>query len=152
MTRLVRGLCCASAVYLTAASAAPAQAPIDPRVHSELVTAREAVWRAYFQGDSAALVRLLPEKMIAMGRDRAEIIQDARGFARGGGKYVGMDFSDESFFVNGATAVLWSHYVAHLIDKSGKPNDIKGRAIELFVRENGHWINPHWHLDGEKAP
>jgi hypothetical protein len=152
MTGLIRTLCGFAAFYAGAVGALPAQAPIDPRIRDELVTAREAVWRAYFQGDSAALVRLLPERMTAMGRDRAGIIRDAQGYAQGGGKYVGIEFSDESFFVNGNTAVLWSHYVAHLVDKAGKRNDVKGRAIELFVNENGRWINPHWHLDGDKSP
>jgi ketosteroid isomerase-like protein len=134
----------------TTEAQAPSTTPIDPRVRAELVVAREAVWRAYFQGDSSALVRLLPERMTAMGRDRAEIIHDAMSYARSGGKYAGMEFTDEEFFVNGSTAVLWSHYVAHLTSGAGTPNDEKGRAIELFVKEKGRWVNPYWHLDGEK--
>lgn len=132
------------------ATAVSAQAPLDSATRSELVAAREAVWRAYFQGDSAALVRMLPEKMVAMGQDRAAIIRDAQSFARSGGKYVGMEFTENQFFVNGSTAILWSHYVAHTTGLGGKPNKMAGRAIELFVKVDGRWINPHWHLDQDK--
>src|SRR4051812_34242784 len=51
-------LCCA--LVATVVGTVSAQAPVDSLVRTELVSAREAVWRAYFQGDSAALVRLLP--------------------------------------------------------------------------------------------
>lgn len=128
---------------------APSALPIDPRLRTELVSAREAVWRAYFQGDSATLVHLLPERMTAMGRDRTDVIRDAMTYARGGGKYVSMEFTQEEFFVNGSTAILWSHYLAHLANSAGEPDEIKGRAIELFTRVHGRWINPYWHLDAE---
>jgi ketosteroid isomerase-like protein len=87
--------------------------------------------------------------MVAMGRDRASIIQDAKAFRRDGGKYVGMTFTNDEFFVNGSTAVIWSHYDAHLTDSTGRPTKMSGQAIELFVKQDGRWINPHWHLDGK---
>jgi ketosteroid isomerase-like protein len=152
MTTFIRRLWLASAVGILAPGTMHAQASIDPLLRAELVQAREAVWRAFFQGDSAALVMLLPERMIAMDENRAGIIHDAIGFARNGGKYVGMEFTDETFFVDGNSAVLWSHYVAHLTDGAGKATEMKGRAIELFVKQDGRWVNPHWHLDAEKAP
>jgi hypothetical protein len=39
----------------------------------------------------------------------------------------------------------------HLLDDKGKPMRRPGRAIELFVRERGKWVNPHWHLDEKGA-
>lgn len=119
---------------------------LDPRVRTELEVAREAVWRAYFQGDSSALVRLLPERMTAMRQDRAAIIRDARAFANTGAKYQGIEFTGNEFFVSGDVAIVWSHYVVRLTDRDGKPIPMTGRAIELFVRHNGTWINPHWTL------
>ncbi|MEP6495603.1 MAG: nuclear transport factor 2 family protein [bacterium] len=133
-------------LFIAAAQSARAQAAPDPATRAALITAREAVWRAYFQGDSVALVQLLPEKMTAMGRDRGQIIREAQGFVKGGGRFVRMEFTNDEFFVNGNTAILWSHYVAHTTN-AGRPNDMSGRAIELFVKENDRWINPHWHLD-----
>lgn len=153
MTSLLRPTACAIITVLTLARPLRAQSAgqvIDPRVRAELVTAREAVWRAWFQGDSAALVKLLPERMTAMGQDRAGIIRDAQEFKRGGGKFIRMEFTDDQFLVNGNTAIVWSHYVAHLTDGKGVPNQRKGRAIEIFVRDGGRWINPHWHLDDER--
>jgi len=148
--RSILGVAAGVAALVTQRAGAQRQAEVGARTRAELVTAREAVWRAYFQGDSAALVRLLPARMTAMGRDRAEIIQDAITFRREGGRYAGMEFTQEEFFVSGNTAVLWSHYVAHVTDASGSPSEMKGKAIELFVKRNGRWINPHWHLDSDK--
>jgi hypothetical protein len=120
---------------------------IDAATRAELVTAREAVWRAFYQGDSAALVQLLPERMTAMGENRAQIIRSAIEMKRSGVRYQRMEFTNDQFFVNGNVAVVWSDYVVHLLDGKGKPMRRPGRAIELFVRERGRWINPHWHLD-----
>jgi hypothetical protein len=120
---------------------------IDAATRAELVTAREAVWRAFYQGDSAALVRLLPERMTAMGEDRAGIIKSAIAMKRSGVRYQRMEFTNDQFFLNGNVAVVWADYVVHLLDNKGKPMRRPGRAIELFVREQGKWINPHWHLD-----
>ena len=120
---------------------------IDAATRAELVTAREAVWRAFYQGDSAALVRLLPERMTAMGEDRAQIIKSAIAMKRSGVRYQRMEFTNDQFFLNGNVAVVWADYVVHLLDDKGKPMRRPGRAIELFVRERGKWLNPHWHLD-----
>lgn len=133
-----------------AAPPAAAQVPIDSTTRSELLVAREAVWRAFFQGDSVALLGLLPERMVAMEQDRAGIIRDALAFQRSGATYRGIEFSDDRFFLSGNTAILWSHYVAHTADPDGTPVDRSGRAIELFVKVDGRWINPHWHLDSDR--
>jgi hypothetical protein len=115
----------------------------------ELIAAREAVWRAYFEGDSARLVELLPEKMFAM-HDRAQIIADSRGFAASGGRFVGITFTDDRFFVRGDVAQVQSRYRVALTN-AGKPDTMSGFAIELFEKRDGRWINPSWHLDdGER--
>ena len=144
-----RCIIAAALLFALSPAQAPAQGsqPIDAATRAELVTAREAVWRAFFQGDSAALVRLLPERMTAMGEDRSQIIKSAIASARSGVRYQRMEFTNDQFFVNGNVAVVWSDYVVHLLDAKGKPMRRPGHAIELFVRDRGRWINPHWHLD-----
>src|SRR5687768_6104347 len=87
-----------------------ASVPFDSTVRAQLIVARDAVWRAYFAGDSAALVRLLPEPMIGMGETRAEIIANSRAFARGGGRLEKLEFTCDEFFVSGDVAVLFSNY------------------------------------------
>ena len=116
----------------------------DPR--PALIVARDAVWRAYFEGDSAKLVELLPDTMVAMGKHRADIIRDAQAFVADSGRFLGIRFSDDEFYVRGDVALVFSRYRVDLV-RGGKPAPMTGRAIELFEKRNGRWINPSWHLD-----
>jgi hypothetical protein len=120
---------------------------LSPSIRAELTQARAAVWRAYFTGDSSALVRLLPEHMTAMPQERRDIIRDARRFVQDGGKFVSIDFADDRFFADGNVAIVWSRYTVHLADAAGAAQLQEGCAIELFVKAGNRWINPHWHLD-----
>jgi ketosteroid isomerase-like protein len=134
-------------LLVTACAPAPREATTTPApvLRAELFAARDAVWRAYFAGDTAALTRILPAEMPGMGQDRAGIIADAQAFAREGGRLVTITFSDDEFYVQGDVAVLWSRYRVDLTGPEG-PQVMEGRAIELFARQEGRWINPSWHL------
>ena len=110
-----------------------------------LLAAREAVWRAYFAGDSARLVELLPERMVGMPQDRAEIIVDAQQFRAGGGVLREIAFSDDEIVMRDGIAVTYARYRV-LLENAGKRDSMVGFAIELFVKEGGRWINPSWHL------
>src|SRR5918993_5485486 len=63
-----------------------------------LLDAREAVWRAWYGGDSAALAKLLPEELVTLtpGPDgfgaRDGIIAASTRFAAGGGKLTRLQF------------------------------------------------------------
>ena len=121
-------------------------APVDSATRAQLVIARDAVWRAWFAGDSAALVRLLPEPMVGMDQDRAAIIADAQGSAGAGRRLEKLEFTCDEFYVSGDVAVVFSNYRTDVRD--GNELDVTtGRAIELFERRNGVWVNPSWHLD-----
>lgn len=123
---------------------------VNPQTDRDaLITARAAVWRAYFEADSARLVQLLPERMVAMGKHRADIIRDAQGFVANGGRFVGITFSDDEFYVRGSIALVFSKYQVALTQQ-GKLTSMSGRAIELFEKRDGRWINPSWHLDDEE--
>ncbi|MBL0940903.1 MAG: nuclear transport factor 2 family protein [Gemmatimonadaceae bacterium] len=117
--------------------------------HDALIAARADVWRAYFEADSIKLVQLLPEQMVAMGKDRSAIIRDAQGFVASGGRFVGITFSDDEFYVRGDVALVFSKYAVALTQQ-GKPTTMRGRAIELFEKRDGRWINPSWHLDDDE--
>lgn len=120
---------------------------LTPQLQRELVAVRAGVWRAFFTADTTALVRLLPAQMTAMPQNRAEIITDAQAYARSGGTFGGIDFFDDRFFVQNGVAIIWSRYVLRLSGKNGETHNETGCAIELFVKRDGRWINPHWHLD-----
>ena len=143
------GAVACQASRLAAPACAPPPSPIDSVTRAELVKARDAVWRAFYAGDSAQLTQILPERMVAMDEDRAAIIRDAQRFARSGRHLVSITFTCDEFFVSGNAAVVYSHYVAAL-DGSGGPKRDAGRAIEVFERYQGRWVNPSWHLDAEK--
>ena len=143
-----------SATSQSTASAVAGRMMLDPpsldrQTLDELIAAREGVWRAFFQADSTRLVALLPDTMFAMGKHRADIIADAKGFAANGGRFVGISFTDDNFFVRGDVALVQSRYRVELTE-GGKPAVMSGVAIELFERRNGKWINPSWHLDDDK--
>ena len=130
----------------TPAECHAASSPVDSATRAQLVVARDAVWRAWFAGDSAALARLLPEPMVGMGQTRAEIIADAQSSARAGRRLEKLEFTCDELYVSGDVALVFSNYRTDVRD--GDDLDVTtGRAIELFERRNGVWVNPSWHLD-----
>jgi ketosteroid isomerase-like protein len=128
----------------------------DARTRAELVAAREAIWRAWFAFDSAALERLLPERALALepgGGEwpgRAEIIRSSAAFARGGGRLVSLAFPRTEFHVFGDVAVLYSRFTLET-ESGGRRSTQRGQATELFVRRGGVWQNPSWHLAYDAA-
>ena len=111
-----------------------------------LIAAREAVWRAYFNGDSLGLVSALPERMVGMGKHRDAIIADAIGFRQGGGTLVSVTFTDDEFLLEGTMALILSNYRV-VTRHNGKEGVMSGKAIEVFTLKDGRWLNPYWHLD-----
>lgn len=138
---------CTSSTLAANDSVAPAQ-PLsdhDSATRAELISARDAVWRAYYQGDTTTLGRLLPEPMFGMGQSRANIIASAAAFGQGRTLH-GITFMCDEFYVSGDVAVVLSNYrVDH--EHGGTRAVDAGRAIEVFERRDGRWINPYWHLD-----
>jgi ketosteroid isomerase-like protein len=116
-----------------------------------LLEAREAVWRAFFAGDRAALEKLLPAELITMEPgggwgNRQAVFDGSKGFAASGGKLVRLEFPKTEIQVYGYTAIVYSNYVYEL-DQGGKRNENSGRVTEVFVFHNGAWVNPSWHMD-----
>jgi len=116
-----------------------------------LLDAREAVWRAYFAGDRAALEKLLPEELITLeaGGDwgnRIAVLDGSARFAAGGGKLVRLEFPKTDIQVYGSTAIVYSNYI-YETEQGGKREANSGRVTEVFVNRNGVWVNPSWHMD-----
>src|SRR5439155_7234307 len=120
-----------------------------------LLDAREAVWRAYFSNDRAALERLIPEETIAIEAatnvwsNRASILEGAAQFAKDGGKLGRLEFPKTDIQVYGYTAVVYSDY-RYELDTAGRRSQQSGRATEIFVWRKGEWVNPGWHMDSGK--
>jgi hypothetical protein len=119
-------------------------------VRAELLAAREAIWRAWFNNNRAQLDALLPQDVIAINngdttwQDRAAILASAEEFAHGGGKLIRIAFPRTEFQVYGNAAILYSIFE---LEQDGKRTVQRGRATEIFARRGGRWQNAGWHLD-----
>ncbi|HSE36116.1 MAG TPA: nuclear transport factor 2 family protein [Blastocatellia bacterium] len=120
-----------------------------------LLDAREAVWRAYFSNDRAALEKLIPEDTIAINagdnnwENRNAILEGAAQFAKGGGKLVKLEFPKTEIQVYGFTAFVYSTY-SYELEIGGQRSQQSGRVTEVFVLRKGQGVNPGWHMDNGK--
>jgi hypothetical protein len=118
---------------------------------ASLLAAREAVWRAWFAGDTERLARLVPAELITIEPNtdtfgtRESTMEGSRGFAGSGGKLTRLAFPRTEFQVYGATAVLYTTYEMDLLI-GGTTNTERGTATEVFVQRDGGWINTGWQL------
>ena len=120
----------------------------------KLLEAREAVWRAWFGGDRAALEKLLPAELLALGpggdwTDRAATLEGSARFAGLGGKLVRLEFPRTEIQVYGETAIVYSSYLYEL-EQGGNRSTNTGRVTEVFVNRDGQWVNPSWHMEAVK--
>src|SRR5947209_4060240 len=84
--------------------------PLGDQMKKRLFDAREAVWRAYFAGDRAALEKLIPEETIAIEvggntwSNRQTILEGSTQFAKSGGKLLKLEFPKTEIQMYGFTA------------------------------------------------
>ena len=129
--------------------------PVTPQIRKQVLAAREAVWRAYFNNDRAALDRLIPEETIAIDdgsesfSNRAAILAGAQHFAESGAKLVRLEFPKTELQIYGDTVLIYTTYV-YEIEANGKRNVRSGRGTEMFVRRGNDLVNVGWHLDSTK--
>ena len=117
-----------------------------------LLTAREAVWRAWFGNDVETMKQLLPADLVAIDADTEEwaglerILQRAEAFHRKGGKLTRLEFPETRIQMIDGAAVLYTKYVIET-EVNGERSTLSGRGTEMFAHRNGHWVNTGWHLD-----
>jgi hypothetical protein len=124
--------------------------PMGGNEKKELLAAREAVWRAWFAGDTKQLTALLPPELITIDPDGSfgkfdSNLKGSREFAARGGKLTRLAFPTTEIQAYGATVILYTTYEADVV-ADGKTNTMKGAATEVFVRRNGRWLNTGWQL------
>ncbi len=128
---------------------------ITPQVRQRILAAREAVWKAWFTNDRAALERLIPAETIAIDNgsddwsDRAAILAGAKRFADSGGKLVRLEFPKTEMQVYGNTVIIYTTYL-YETEVDGKRSTASGRATEMFVRRGDELVNVGWHMDSGK--
>jgi ketosteroid isomerase-like protein len=119
---------------------------------SEILKAREAVWRAWFANDTETLQKLVPPDtiVISAGEDQwktqAEVFQSAADFQKEGGRLIQLEFPWTEIQRFGEVAIVWSKYLVET-ETNGQRTLTSGRVTEVFVRRHGRWINPGWHTD-----
>ena len=84
---------------------------LDADERKELLAAREAVWRAWFAGDAAALGRLVPPELITLESSgtfgtKPSNLEGSHGFAASGGKLTRLAFPRTEFQAYGSTVIL----------------------------------------------
>jgi hypothetical protein len=142
---------------LAAATSVSHSSAANAVVDQEVLAAREAAWRAYFGGDVEALGGLLPPEFIGIGMndapfaDRAKTLDGARAFRERGGRLVRLAFPETRAQRVGDVVVLYGRYEA-VIQSDGAEQTLRGRLTEVFVRRDGKWVHPGWHLDLTAAP
>jgi hypothetical protein len=140
-------------VVLAAISAATSEVrtaanDLDP----EVLAVREAAWRAYFAGDVETLQALLPAEFIGISMndvpfaDLTTTLEGAREFKRKGGRLVRLAFPETRSQRFGDVVVLYGRYEVVIVS-DGAERTMSGRLTEMFVRRNGKWVHPGWHLD-----
>ncbi len=125
----------------------------DSATAGAILTARDAIWRAWFANDTAQLRLLLPES-VAAGQedgasqrwtDRTQILSDAARFASAGGALSALEFPTTEIQMMGDVAVVYSTYHVETT-MHGSHETHGGHSTEIFVLRDGRWINPFWHL------
>ena len=117
--------------------------------------AREAVWRAYFANDKPALEKLIPLELVTIEPQgnqfgsRNVVLAGSEQFAKSGAKLARLEFPKTEIQVYGSTAIIYSTYL-YEVERNGQRTPNSGRVMEVFVRRNGQWVNPGWHMDSIK--
>jgi hypothetical protein len=127
----------------------------DGRAREELLKARRAVWDAWFGGDTAALLKLLPPETVALGpgdwHHRDEIVKGSEAFARSGGKLVRLEFPQTEIQGYGDVFIFYTSYVFET-EEGGRRTTQSGKATEMFVHRDGALLNTGWQLAPDPPP
>jgi hypothetical protein len=153
----VRAALAGLGVMLVAVAGSGSEVPAGVAPDPEVLRLREAAWRAWFAGDEVALRRMLPPEFIGINMQAGpfstldETLQQAKAYRAAGGRLVRLEFPETRAQRYGDVVVLYGRYVA-VMESSGSEQTASGRLTEVFVRRDGRWLHPGWHLDTVAAP
>src|SRR4029453_9570194 len=83
--------------------------------------------------------------------DRAKILDASRAFYERGGRLVRLVFPETQAQRFGDVVVLYGRYEV-VFQSGGAEHTRRGRLTEMFVRRDGKWLHPGWHLDLTAGP
>jgi ketosteroid isomerase-like protein len=128
--------------------------PLTDAQKQPILAAREAVWRAWYSGDTKRLAELLPPELITLhpGSETfgsyESIVSGSERFAKSGGTLVKLAFPRTEFQAYGNTVIIYTTYELEL-ENAGKKTTERGKATEIFLRRGGKWLNTGWQLAPE---
>ena len=128
--------------------------PLTHEERAPLLAAREAVWRAWYAGDTAALQKLVPAELITLGSGadafgtRTSVLQWSKRFAATGVKLTRLAFPRTELQAYGSTVILYTSYELDL-ERGGRTRTERGVATEVFVMREGRWLNTGWQIAHE---
>ena len=108
----VLGIALLAAVMSASGSRVAADAAIDP----EVLAAREAAWRAFYDGDVKTLGDQLPEDFIGINMNdgpftnRAKVLESSRAFRERGGRLISLTFPETHVQRYGDVVVLYGRF------------------------------------------
>lgn len=124
-----------------------------PTTAQQLIAARDTVWRAWFANDTVLLHRFVPHSAAAAEggetlawSDRRGIFDGARRSASSGTKLEQLEFTGTQIDASGNSAMVRSRF-RYVLRHGARVDTSTGIAAEVFVRENGRWVNPFWQLE-----
>lgn len=140
-----------------ATGAAAIEEPAVEAIEPQVLRLREAAWRAWFAGDEAALRGMLPPEFIGIDMvdgpfsGLEKTVAEARAYRESGGRLVKLEFPETRAQRFGDVVVLYGRYAVTLATEE-KEQTFAGRLTEVFVRRDGRWWHPGWHLDLASPP
>ena len=123
----------------------------SPLSDPELMRVQREVWEVWYAGDTTRLRQLTPG-LIAINNgeqsfsDQEAAVRGSAGFHSGGGRLLQLSFPEMRVQRFGDVAIVYSTFRSVALI-GGDTLRQSGRATEVFVRQNGKWLNPGWHLD-----
>ena len=97
---------------------------------------------------------VLPADFLAISASGAEVsnlentIASSRAFTDSGGRLTALSFPETHAQRFGDTVVLYGRYAATFVSGASE-KQMHGRLTEVFVKRDGKWVHPGWHLDAE---
>ena len=156
-SRTIRTILLLAAALATARPVAAAESAPSTAIDAEILRLRETAWRAWFDGDESTLRSILPPEFIGINMgdapfsDLEKTLAESRSFKAGGGRLVKLEFPETRAQRSGDTVVLYGRFSV-VLEEGGKQQTLAGRLTEVFVRRNGKWWHPGWHLDLASTP
>ncbi len=146
----------ATVLVVIAASAGWASSTAEPAIEPELLQLRETAWRSWFAGDEATLRGMLPPEFIGIGMEGPfsgleKTLEESRSFHARGGRLVRLEFPETRAQRFGEVVVLYGRFSV-VLETEGKEQTLAGRLTEVFVKREGPWWHPGWHLDLASIP